>query len=134
MASSGRRIQAMGGTRRGHVALALVLSVTLGSSAVAECMSGQTSAEAQMACCKAGHHHCHTAIDGHSCCPTVKQAAQQFSAVTASAAPDLRAAAGAWLMVLVHFAPPLVSPARVRPATDPPRHAPPNILASALRI
>lgn len=134
MAFSMGRIQGMGGTRWGHAALALVLSVTLGSSALAECMSGQTTAEAQMACCKAGHHHCHTAIDGHSCCPTVKPAAQQPSAVKASAAPDLRAAAGAWVMVPVHFAPPLVGPARVRPATDPPRHAPPDILASALRI
>ena len=133
MAYGGRRIQTMS-TRWGHVALALVLSVTLGSSALAECMSGQSSAAAQMACCKAGHHHCHTTVDGHSCCPTVKPAGQQISAVKASPAPDLRVAAGASLLSPVLFGPSLASPNRVRPATDPPRHAPPNILASALRI
>lgn len=122
------------GTRWGRAVLAFVVSGILGSSAVAECMSGLTTADAQMACCKAGHHHCHTAIDGHSCCPTVKQAAQPSSAVKASAAPDLRAAAGAWVMVPVLFTSPHLSPARVRPATDPPRHAPPDMLASALRI
>ena len=133
MSPGGHRIQGMG-TRWVHAALALVLSATLGSSAVAECMSGRTTADAQMACCKAGHHHCHTTVDGHSCCPTVKQAIQQVSAVKTSPAPDLRVAANSALVVPVLFAPPLVSAARVRPATDPPGHAPPNILASALRI
>ena len=122
------------GTRWGHVALALVLSATLGSSAVAACMSGLTTADAQMACCKAGHHHCRTTVDGHSCCPTVKQAAQQVSAVKASPAPDLRVAANAAVVVPMLFTPPLVGTVRVRGAADPPRHAPPNILASALRI
>ena len=121
-------------TRWGHAALALVLSATLGSSALADCMSGMTTPEVQMACCKAMHHECHKTADGSSCCPKVNQAPQQFSAVKASPAPDLRAASTAWLMVPLLVAPPLLTPARSRPETDPPRHPPPNILNSALRI
>ena len=121
-------------TRWGHAALALVLTVTVGSSALADCMSGTATTEVQMACCKAMHHECHSTADGSSCCPKVSQASEQFSAVKASPAPDLRAASAAWSMVPLLFAPPLLAPARSRPETDPPRHAPPNTLTSALRI
>lgn len=49
---SRRRVSEMC-TRWGHAALALVLTVTVGSSALADCMSGMATAEVQMACCTA---------------------------------------------------------------------------------
>ena len=110
----------------------LVLVAALASYALADCMSGVMAAEALMPCCQVAQHDCPTMPDGRSCCPEVNRAGQEFSAVKAGAAPELRADAAALLMVSPAFVPPLLSSARLGPTTDPSRHVPPNILTSAL--
>ena len=64
--------------RRLTVCLALVLVASMATSALASCMASPAmSAQAQMACCQAGHLNCSTAGSAADCCKAESQRQQQ---------------------------------------------------------
>jgi hypothetical protein len=70
--------------RRLSLISALLLVVSLATSAWATCVGGLgLTANAEMACCQAGHEHCPMKGTASDCCKIEGQRTQQLSAATA---------------------------------------------------
>jgi hypothetical protein len=69
---------------RGRLLNALVaaaISISVPGAALAGCMSGPSDAPmAQMACCRNGHHECHTSGNAADCCKSKNHDDQQNAA------------------------------------------------------
>jgi hypothetical protein len=124
--------------RRLSLISALLLVVSLATSAWATCVGelGMT-ANAEMACCKAGHEHCPMKGTASDCCQIEGQRTQQLSAATAESvravvtAPPAIAILYEILVVAVTARVPRFGSARVVGTSSSP---PPHLLASALLI
>jgi hypothetical protein len=113
----------------------LLLAVALGSTALATCVTPETTPQPQMTCCPPGHHDCGTAVQPADCCRIHQAVDERLIALKTDArslgAVALRPVAGP---VTAAFAPPSLPVVDARAARARAPSPPVYVLTSAYLI